>query len=238
MHINIQPIEKQTLLDTIQIHSIFPTIQGEGPFCGHRAIFIRLAGCNLQCPKCDTDYTSIRIPLTVNEIRQKIDIHCVHWNCKLIVITGGEPFRQNIAPLIRILVSLGYHVQIETNGSLFVEGVPWDSITVICSPKTAKLNAQLQAHIDYYKYVLSYDNVDETDGLPIRALGHSVKGRIARPHYKDNIFDHRVPIYLQPADEPGTHININQRNLSACVQSCMKYGYILQLQIHKLIGVP
>ena len=57
--INSQAIEKSAHYTTrsYDVHSIFPTIQGEGPFVGQPAIFIRLAGCNLQCPACDTDYT-------------------------------------------------------------------------------------------------------------------------------------------------------------------------------------
>jgi len=44
----------------LDFHSMFFTIQGEGPFAGHRSIFVRLAGCNLQCPGCDTEYTQGR----------------------------------------------------------------------------------------------------------------------------------------------------------------------------------
>ena len=55
--INKQPIEKRepSYEGTLQVHSIFKTIQGEGPFCGTPCVFVRLAGCNLQCPACDTD---------------------------------------------------------------------------------------------------------------------------------------------------------------------------------------
>ena len=42
---------------TLNVHSRAETIQGEGPYAGCPAAFIRLAGCNLQCPRCDTEYT-------------------------------------------------------------------------------------------------------------------------------------------------------------------------------------
>src|SRR6202012_6048960 len=53
---------------TVDVHSIFKTIQGEGPYCGERALFIRLYGCNLRCPGCDTEYTATRNSMTPAEI--------------------------------------------------------------------------------------------------------------------------------------------------------------------------
>ena len=93
--INIQPIEKIEHYGVpddggLDVHSIFPTIQGEGPFVGQPAIFIRLAGCNLQCPLCDTEYTEGRIRLSVPVIFDAVQEH-IRLFAPLIVITGGEP---------------------------------------------------------------------------------------------------------------------------------------------------
>lgn len=236
--INIQPAEKQDLLSSnLQVHSIFYTIQGEGPFAGQPAVFVRLAGCNLQCPGCDTDYTSKR-----NEMTPMSIVDCVldslhapnHRNAMsgipLVVITGGEPFRQNIAPLVRMLASRGYRVQIETNGTLYVEDLPWDSITVVCSPKAGKINARLLPRIDAYKYVLDYRSVDHDDGLPTLALDHTAAPRVARPPEGNT-----RPVYLQPMDTMNEADNAI--NLHKCIASCMKHGYTLQIQIHKIIGM-
>ena len=91
--INIQPIEKYVQAENkmLDVHSIFYTIQGEGPFTGCPAVFVRLAGCNLKCPGCDTDYTSNRTPMTAEQILNKILE--LASPATLVVITGGEPFR-------------------------------------------------------------------------------------------------------------------------------------------------
>ena len=92
---------------------------------GTRAIFVRLAGCNLQCINCDTDYTINRFKVpaatVVNEIRRMVaeDIKCSNSDM-LVVITGGEPFRQAaLKPLVGMLLMDGFVVQIETNGTIY-----------------------------------------------------------------------------------------------------------------------
>ena len=80
----------------IQVHSIFPTIQCEGPYVGRSAIFIRLGGCNLQCKFCDTEFDDFH-DKTIDEIISII--MSIKVNINLVVITGGEPLRQNICVL-------------------------------------------------------------------------------------------------------------------------------------------
>ncbi|MEG7364337.1 7-carboxy-7-deazaguanine synthase QueE, partial [Pseudomonas citronellolis] len=98
---NLQPIEKRTKSadGLLSLHSIFHTIQGEGPFCGTPSVFVRLAGCNLQCPACDTDYTQGRRAASVQEILDKVQ---EYQSSGLVVITGGEPFRQDITRLLNV----------------------------------------------------------------------------------------------------------------------------------------
>lgn len=227
---NQQEIEKQELGNHyLEVHSIFFTIQGEGPFSGQPAIFIRLAGCNLKCNFCDTDYTSKREEMGFFSICDKIKAMCSSLSYKpLIVLTGGEPFRQNIGPLVRKLVSYGYKVQIETNGTLFIQDLPFNSITIVCSPKAGKVHPKLEPHIDAYKYVISHDSVNKEDGLPILALGHSASPQVARPMAT-------IPIYLQPCDTKIA--SENKLNTKACVSSCLKFGYTMGVQVHKIIGV-
>lgn len=231
--LNQQPIEVKNLSSdgSVEVHSIFYTIQGEGPFSGHAAVFVRLAGCNLQCPGCDTDYTSKRQRMGVQQIVTEVIALTINKPAHLVVITGGEPFRQNILPLIQQLSDLFYVVQVETNGTVEIpeQAAVWS--TIVCSPKTSKLHRSNAERIDYFKYVLSHDSVNPSDGLPILALNHSNSGEVARPYPG---FD-KKRIYIQPMDSKVD--SVNALNTRAAVESCMQHGYTLQLQIHKFVGV-
>lgn len=237
--INIQPIEKQDLSNpgTLKVHSIFLTIQGEGIFSGRRAVFIRLAGCNLQCPSCDTDYTSKVEELSLFEIEKRIQ-HA--WGSPesnsiepLVVITGGEPFRQNLSGLIGVLQDQNFVVQIETNGTLFQDlwgtnQIDPDKLWVVCSPKTGKINKKLLPYIDAFKYVLRFSQMAD-DGLPLKALDHPASPILARPP------KHSKFVFLQPEDSKDQLTNL--LNQQAVVKSCLKFGYILCLQTHKIVNV-
>ena len=227
---NTQPIEKLSTKPgtTLEVVDLFLTIQGEGPYTGHRSVFIRLAGCNLQCPGCDTDYTSNRRSLHVGDIVESvIDLAKPPY---LVVITGGEPFRQNITILANALLAIGYTVQVETNGTLPPSEGLRNDVMIVCSPKAGKLNYAIAQRVDCFKYVMHADSVDETDGLPVLALDHSARPRVARPPE-----GFKGAIFLQPMD--CKDYDQNQRNIQAVVQSCMKHGYLLQLQVHKIVGV-
>lgn len=220
----------------LEVHSIFYTIQGEGPFTGHPAVFIRLAGCNLKCPACDTDYTSSRFTVSTRSIIALVQEQAATG---LVVITGGEPFRQDIEALCRLLLQKGYFVQIETNGSLapgFLNGLitkdlaKRDSVFIVCSPKSGKINPVIAAVACAFKYVLKADSVVPVDGLPLRALDHTCSPWVARPPA-----EFTGPVYVQPLDEKDAELNAT--NTRAAVRTCQKFGYILQLQTHKLLGM-
>lgn len=233
MNPNAQPPERVVKSsDEIVVHSIFPTIQGEGPFAGKRAIFVRLAGCNLQCPMCDTEYTSRRTPLNVPALLAYV-AEAASPRPELVVITGGEPLRQPIGPLCVALLDAGFIVQIETNGTLYRD-LPFDHprFNIVCSPKTHYVNPMLVWHIKAFKYVATANSLAwSQDGLPRQALEH--------PLHKKTLF--RPPahwpgeVYLQPVDEQDPAQNLI--NLDAVVRSCIQHGHRLCLQLHKLIGV-
>jgi 7-carboxy-7-deazaguanine synthase len=159
--------------DHISVFKIFSTIQGEGPFTGRPAIFIRLFGCNLQCPWCDTDYTSNNELMETGEvIRTAVGMLPLSMRCTpLAVITGGEPFRQNLSALVRELRDWKFDVQIETNGTLEPDSASAYLATIVCSPKAPKVHPVIAKRAGHWKYVLDADHVDPVDGLPGETLG-------------------------------------------------------------------
>lgn len=238
---NGQPVEKvqRRYAGTVEVHSVFYTIQGEGPFCGVPAVFVRLAGCNLQCPWCDTEYTEGRQHRSPAEIVAMVtDLHPHPRG--LVVISGGEPFRQQIGPLMKALTNAGFYVQIETNGTLpppdgYTYLIEQDigrrrGVYVVCSPKTGKTNAKLVKYACCFKYVLDAAHINQDDGLPTHALGHTANPQLARP---PELW--KRPVYLQPADHKNPELNY--QNMIAATASALKHGYTLQLQIHKYLGL-
>jgi 7-carboxy-7-deazaguanine synthase len=240
--INDQPSEKRSTAALLSVHSIFRTIQGEGPFTGTPCAFIRLAGCNLQCLKCDTDYTSTRTWYDVEAILKHVrDLNVppsARNNRKFVVVTGGEPFRQSLTNLLLALVREGYYVQIETNGTLPPSPqVPFNQNTsqrlgtyIVVSPKAGKVHSEIWYHACCAKYVMACDSVCD-DGLPGNVLLQGDVKQVARPPP-----GWRHPVYLQPQDDQSEAINL--LNLKACLNSCLTHGYTLQLQTHKIVGLP
>lgn len=217
--------------DTLAVNSVFHTIQGEGPYAGSPSIFVRLAGCNLQCPLCDTEYTA-RDQFAVADIVRTVQGAAPSDATppRLVVITGGEPFRQPIAQLCRALVDAGYTVQIETNGTYWQPEFPYADVLVVCSPKAGKVHSNLAPWVGAWKYVASDDNIDPADGLPTHALEHPNGGRLYRPPP-----GHPAPVYLQPVDHKNTAANARAQR--AVVEACLRHGHRLCLQMHKIIGV-
>lgn len=216
------------------VHSIFSTIQGEGPFSGDAAIFIRLRDCNLQCPACDTEYTQGGSDMPATEIVSTVGELVAGTQTTLVVITGGEPFRQDLAELVEQLMMAGYRVQIETNGTLAPSAAfktlfhDAFGVAIVVSPKARYVDGWIMRHAIAYKYVLTDGFIDPVDGLPTQVLGRASNG-IARPPLRI------AHVYVQPADMHDAEFDA--RNIATTIESCKKFGHRMQVQMHKYIGV-
>jgi len=101
------------------IAEIFYSIQGEGFNAGTPMVFVRVAGCNYKCPWCDTDFNQKEL-LTENEIVDRVkSLWRGRVNKAVVCITGGEPFRYDLKPLLYSLSDAfdWGTIEIETNGS-------------------------------------------------------------------------------------------------------------------------
>lgn len=124
---------------TLPVHEMFFTFQGEGTFMGVPAFFIRLFGCPVQCPWCDSAGTwhPKWVPnhvrrMTIAEIVREAD----NSPANMIVITGGEPAIHNLSELTAALHGINKEICLETSGAFEIRG-DFNWITV--SPKRWKL---------------------------------------------------------------------------------------------------
>jgi 7-carboxy-7-deazaguanine synthase len=103
---------------------IYKSIQGESSFAGLPCVFVRMAGCNLRCSWCDSEYTftggyKISIDQVLDEVKKLAPV-------KLLEITGGEPMLQEreVIPLMQRLLEDGYEILLETSGERPLANVP------------------------------------------------------------------------------------------------------------------
>lgn len=208
----------------LKVQEIFATIQGEGPNAGCPAIFIRLGGCNLACDFCDTEFESFS-EKSLNEIVEESKKLSLNIQGKrtynLVVITGGEPFRQPIDRLCEELLKEGFSVQIETNGTLY-QDIP-EAVEIICSPKNtgngyANIRPDLLKRINAFKFLISKNNKDYSG---VSEIGQS---------------EYDIPVYIQPLDEIDE--KLNRDNLEYVINLAKDKGYRVSLQLHKIMDIP
>jgi len=143
----------------MRVSTIYPAIQGEGCNTGIPMVIVRLQGCDVGCPWCDTKETwdplggrEMSVGEVVAEIQELTSGH--RW----VLVTGGEPAIQDLAPLVDALHVADFRVALETSGTR-----PWtgDFDWVCVSPKEG-VQSELMALADEVKYVV-VDKIPEPD---------------------------------------------------------------------------
>jgi organic radical activating enzyme len=133
----------------LKVNSKFYSIQSEGARAGTPALFIRLAGCNMDCPFCASDcdeYQELSLLDLLNFFQR-------YFPCRTIVWTGGEPTLQLTPDIINYFKSQGYKQIIETNGS---KKVPAGIDYIAVSPKvpTFKLKQNFPQGVNEIRYLV------------------------------------------------------------------------------------
>ncbi|HEX8572328.1 MAG TPA: 7-carboxy-7-deazaguanine synthase [Allosphingosinicella sp.] len=204
------------------VKEIFLTLQGEGMQAGRRAVFLRLAGCNLwsgrerdraaaQCRFCDTDFVG-----TDGENGGRYEAATLAARARelwrsgerpLVVITGGEPMLQLGSDLIDALHGEGFEIAVETNGTLPAPaGLDW----ICVSPKAGTEIVQRSG--DELKLVWPQPGIDPEVLLE---------------------WDFRH-FLIQPLDGPE-----REASAAAAIDYVMSHPrWRLGLQTHKLLGLP
>ena len=109
---------------------VFWTIQGEGHMRGMQMCFVRLAGCSVGCPHCDTDYRKQEIATEEEIAARTDDVTPAAARDRWAWITGGEPTDHNLVPLIGALRARRFSIALATSGHRqVVAPVDWLSVS-------------------------------------------------------------------------------------------------------------
>lgn len=177
----------------LKINEIFWSFQGEGLRVGVPSVFLRFAGCSVQCPYCDSkDSWEINAgaSLSVEEIISEIGKHRKKYPQSQVVITGGEPLEQDLSEIAAALKKKNHFLSIETNG-LHFQDLPVDWWTV--SPK------------DVTDYLIHEDLLKKTNEIKLIVNKSLTIDVIKRTRSMASV---SVPIFLQPeADDKDRYVN-------------------------------
>ncbi len=208
----------------LRVYETFVSLQGEGLASGRPAFFVRLSGCNLSCAWCDTRQARAPdsgTPLSIDEILNRFRAS----GLKEVLLTGGEPLLQEgIYPLMEALLSEGARVFLETNGSISLSRVPPGVVKImdLKTPSSGMAERNLYENLRYFrpgdqvKFVIA----DEEDYLWARERVLSL-----------GLF-YFTEVLFSPAwgrMDPG--------KLARLILSD-RLPVRLQLQLHKLLGIP
>ena len=198
-------------LRDMRITEIFHSIQGESSHAGRPCAFVRLAGCNLRCRWCDSEYT-----FTGGDVMSVDDVvkQVKSYGCKLVEVTGGEPLAQKESlDLMRRLCDDGFEVLLETSGSIDIAPVD-KRVTIIldikcpCSGEAEKNRWENLEHLkpnDEIKFVIAdrgdYDwarsVIDEKDLRRRTVLMSPVWGEMELKSLAEWMLADRLPARLQ-----------------------------------------
>lgn len=138
------------------VNEIFYSLQGETSTAGLPSVFVRLAGCNLNCSWCDTPYAREGSAMELDEIMAKIE---AHPSADHVTVTGGEPLAQvNTVHLLRRIVERGLRCQLETNGSILLKDVP-EKVRKIADVKTPSSGESDSFEMRNLKYLSDRDEL-------------------------------------------------------------------------------
>lgn len=202
----------------MRVHEIFDSFQGEGYFSGSPCTFVRFFGCPVGCSWCDTGYGDDPNPslsfssMEISEITEKV-------NKPLAVLTGGEPFYQDLLPdLCLSIAATDRRVAIETSGVCWME-VP-DDVWITLSPKDHATRKNLRTDDRFW---------ERANEIKI------VVATLSDLHqYIPIIQNLNKPIFLQPCDT-GQGLDRGFSVIKDALEMFPHFRY--SLQTHKILKI-
>ncbi len=200
-----------------KVNEIFWSIQGEGARAGISSVFLRLSGCSLGCHYCDSKSAWENGEfLDTSEIIKRIVKLYKKYPASQVVITGGEPFEQNIENIVGELKKRDIFIAVETNGIHF-SNLPIDWWTV--SPKDVNgfaINDSVREKISEIKLIVN-------ENLKIKTV-------------EDYAAKNEFPVFLQPQ-----HPDIDRYEKTfSFFEKCSKKGIKnvrLGIQMHRIFKI-
>lgn len=213
----------------MKIAEIFYSLQGEGSLLGVPSVFVRSSGCNLRCSWCDTPYTSWQPEgeeMPVEEILAKV----LAYPARHAVLTGGEPMIQpQLAPLSRALHDAGWHITIETAGTVDAE-VACNLMSI--SPKLANSTPAGDWAVRHENTRI---NVPVLRTLMAKCA-HQLKFVVAKPEDLDEIRSLVATLEAEPGHvilmPEGRNPDLLRERSLWLAPLCLEYGYRLSPRLH------
>lgn len=212
-----------------RVNEIFYSLQGEGAFTGTPMVFVRMSGCNLSCPFCDTDHRPFRemtAEQIVREAREAEKEFTGTDSCETICLTGGEPFLQLDYQLITAIHHGWYKIHVETNGTFpRLEMLDWVTMSPKCGFPSVQGDSSLRMEDpDEIKLLFSAPRTEE-QARDLDSTLDAWQGDYDARYY-----------CLQPVDtgDPAT----TAENTAAAIDYIKRHpDWHLSLQTHKLTGI-
>ncbi len=198
---------------------LFESLQGEGANAGLPALFLRLGGCNLSCPWCDTEYSTFKM-VPLETLLKRLSEHPL----KHLILTGGEPLiLPGLDHLLAPLKKAGYWVALETNGLTN----PPQPIRQLLDYISASPKAHAVTDYQESRMIRQANEVRIVVENDVFDFCKQMRQQIAAPHY-----------FLSPCERKG-QMNIEESlvMLKRLNKDEMKNPWRLSLQLHKLIGI-
>lgn len=223
-------------MTTYAVNDIYPALQGEGMLAGTPMVLLRLHGCPVGCPWCDTKETWHLTPehkvstlagalgtnpnwteATATEIASYIAAK--YSNLQWVLLTGGEPAMQPLQPLIDALHAKHFQVAIETSGTadgVLRSGCDWVCVSPkIKMPGGRAVLPEVVQMADEIKFVIGKQaDID----------------RIAAYIEEWSIVPEWQTISLQPLSQ-------SSKATQMCIDAAMATGWRISLQMHKYLNL-